>query len=97
MQPLPGWTRRVLAHRPALMLVENTIAAGTALPLHQHPHEQALYVLQGELVLVCGGETARLRAGDSLAIAGGVEHGVTALTDIVVLDVFAPEREDFLG
>jgi hypothetical protein len=36
------------------------------------------------------------RSGESFAIRGGIEHQVIATTDAVVLDVFAPCREDFL-
>ncbi len=93
----PGLVRRVLAYSPAIMLVENTIVAGTVLPMHQHPHEQILYLQQGELRLDCGGQERRMRTGDSCAIAGNVPHGVTAVTDIVVLDIFTPAREDFLA
>jgi len=96
VQALPGLVRRVLAHSAALMLVENTIAAGTVLPVHQHPHEQILYVQSGQLRLECEGQERCMPTGDSCAIPGGVAHGVTAITDLVVLDIFAPAREDFL-
>ena len=35
-------------------------------------------------------------AGESVLIPGGVPHRVEALDDSVVLDVFAPRREDWL-
>ena len=94
---LPGLVRRVLAHSPALMLVENVIDAGTTLPVHQHPHEQILYVQRGELRLSCEGQERLLHTGDSCAIPGNVAHGVYALSDLVVLDIFTPAREDFLA
>jgi quercetin dioxygenase-like cupin family protein len=97
VEALPGLVRRVLAHSPSLMLVENTIAAGTVLPVHQHPHEQILYVQSGELRLRCDGEKHTMRTGDSCVFAGDVPHGVVAVTDLVVLDIFTPEREDFLA
>lgn len=93
---LPGLVRRVLAHSPELMLVHNAIRAGTELPMHDHPHQQLIYVQSGELVLHCEGQDRPMRAGDSCAIPGGVSHGVTAITDIVVLDIFSPARQDFL-
>ena len=96
VEAMPGLVRRVLAHSPTLMLVENTIAAGTVLPTHQHPHEQILYVQSGELRLRCEGQECLMRTGDSCALAGDVAHGVVAITDLVVLDIFTPAREDFL-
>ncbi len=96
VQALPGWVRRVLAYSPDIMLVESVLAAGTALPTHQHPHEQILYVQSGELLLDCQGRQTPMRTGDSCAIPGGVAHGVVAITDLVALDIFTPAREDFL-
>jgi len=96
VEPLPGWVRRVLAYSDELMLVENTMAAGTVLPMHQHPHQQILYVQSGELRLLCQGQERVMRTGASCAIPGNVPHGVTILTDSVVLDIFTPARQDFL-
>ena len=40
-----------------------TCTAGAAFPEHQHPHEQTVIVLEGELELVVGGETVPLTPG----------------------------------
>ncbi len=93
----PGLTRRMLAHSAELMLVENVIAAGTVLPVHSHPHEQITYVQSGELRLLCEGQEHEMRTGDSCAIPGDVPHSVVAVTDLVVMDIFTPAREDFLA
>ena len=93
---LPGLVRRVLAHSGELMLVHNTIQGGTFLPWHQHPHQQIIYVESGELQLHCDGQDRPMHTGDSIAIPGNVPHAVTAVTDIIVLDIFTPAREDFL-
>ncbi len=72
-----------------------TITAGSALPEHDHPHEQVVHMLEGELELTVAGATQVLRAGDVLAIPGGARHSGRALTEVRVLDVFAPVREDY--
>ncbi len=85
--------RRILAHSPSLMLVENVAPAGV-LPVHQYPHEQLIYVQSGEVRLVCEGQEQVMHAGDSCAIPSGVPHGLVATADVVILDIFHPARED---
>lgn len=97
MPALPGLVRRVLAYTHELMVVHNTIQAGTVLPAHQHPHQQIIYIQNGEVRLSCQGEEQVMRAGDSCAIPGDVAHSVVALTDSVVLDIFTPARQDFIA
>lgn len=72
-----------------------TIAAGAALPEHDHPHEQVVNMLEGEMERTVAGATHVLRAGDILAIPGWARHSGRALTEVGVLDVFAPVREDY--
>ena len=69
--------------------------AGVSFPEHQHPHEQTVNVLEGELELVVGGTTHVLSAGQTFVIAPDVPHAGRARTACRVLDVFAPVREDY--
>jgi quercetin dioxygenase-like cupin family protein len=71
------------------------IDAGGRFPEHQHPHEQTVNVLEGELELTCAGETYRLTPGQVFVIPPEAPHSGRALTDCRVLDVFAPVREDY--
>ena len=43
-----------------------------------------------------GGGTLEVGAGESVLVPSGVSHRVDALEDSVVLDAFAPRREDWL-
>ena len=43
-----------------------------------------------------GAEECEVGPGESVLIPGGVPHRVEALEDSVVLDAFAPRREDWL-
>ena len=52
--------------------------------------------LSGRLRFVVGEEEREVGAGESVRIPGGVPHRVEALEDSLVLDVFAPRREDWL-
>ena len=64
--------------------------------LHTHPHRQVTFVAQGVFEVQIGPEKRTLRAGDSYFIPPDVEHGVLALEDGTLVDVFAPAREDML-
>ena len=89
-------TRKVLAHDENLMIVEVTFEKDADGAPHTHPHEQASYVVSGEILFRLDGEEKHMKKGDSVFIPGNVPHCLRALTDAVVIDVFTPERKDFL-
>ncbi len=72
-----------------------TFAAGSVLPVHRHPNEQFSVLLEGALEFVIGGRTVVAHAGDVVHLASNETHGARALEDSVVLDVFAPPRDDW--
>jgi quercetin dioxygenase-like cupin family protein len=72
-----------------------TIDAGAEVPEHDHPHEQVVNVLEGELALTVDGTEHVLHPGDVVAIPGGTRHAARALAPSYVLDVFAPVRDDY--
>jgi quercetin dioxygenase-like cupin family protein len=91
----PGVTMRPLFGEGAMLnLLE--FAPGARVPVHDHPHEQLGYVLEGELVLQIDGVENLLGAGDAYRIAGGTPHAAWSDGLCVVLDVFQPVREDYL-
>ena len=67
-------------------------------PYHSHPHEQASYVAEGEVIFYCEGEEERhLKPGDTFAVPSGKKHTVKVLTKSArLVDSFNPIREDFL-
>src|SRR5262245_15678556 len=69
--------------------------AGAPFALHQHPHEQIVVVLEGELEIVLDGVTHRLTPGVVLVIPPNVPHSGRAIVKSRVLDTFAPVREDY--
>lgn len=99
-QPYPGLHRRVLTCTEQSMLVEHVMEEGSIFPWHSHPHEQTVFVMEGDLDVETREEgavrTRRARGGDSWVVPGGVPHRVTALTRARVLDFFTPFREDYL-
>ena len=91
-----GVTRRVLVHNEDLMMVEVSFEKGAVAALHSHPHQQMSYILSGSFEFENDGETRTLGQGDSVLLASGATHGVLCTEEGMVLDVFNPQRKDFL-
>jgi quercetin dioxygenase-like cupin family protein len=54
-QPVEGITRRILANSPRVMLTEHILDAGAVLPNHNHPHEQLVFLLSGQIIIEMSG------------------------------------------
>jgi quercetin dioxygenase-like cupin family protein len=91
-----GVTRRVLAWLPEEMMVEVRFEAGATGATHSHPHVQCTYVREGEFVFSVEGREFAVNSGDTLAFAPNEKHGCVCMKRGVLIDVFAPMREDFL-
>lgn len=91
-----GCSRRVLAHDAQLMIVEVGFEQGAVGAVHAHPHTQATYVKEGKFRFTIEGREATVGEGDSLIFPSGIPHGTLCLEKGVLIDVFTPQREDFL-
>jgi quercetin dioxygenase-like cupin family protein len=49
-------------------------APGYSSPLHTHPGEEIIYVLEGELEYEIGGKVTRVKPGDVLFVPAGTPH-----------------------
>lgn len=100
--PFPGLTRKVLTCTAESMLVQHLMEAGSVFPWHSHPHEQTVFILEGQLSVETRSapeapiEVREARSGDSWVVPGNVEHRVTARSHARVLDFFTPFRKDYL-
>ena len=67
-------------------------------PMHQHVHEQATYVAEGEIIFFCEGEkAARLSTGDMFYVPPNKKHGIHLVSaSAKLVDSFSPVREDFI-
>lgn len=91
-----GVRRKVLAWNDDLMMCEISFLAGAVGNVHAHPHTQVSYVGRGSLRFRVGSETKVVRQGDSILIPPNTLHGVEALEDALLVDVFSPARQDFV-
>jgi len=97
VEQVPGAFRRVMADGDRMMIIEWTMKAGTAVPEHNHPHEQSGYVVKGEMVFRCDGKVFHLKPGMAYVVSGGTSHGAHFPVASVVVDIFSPPREDYRG
>lgn len=91
-----GVRRRVRLRLPQMMLVEFAFESGAVGALHSHPHVQCSYVEKGAFDVTIAGVTRRLAKGGSFIVPSNAEHGVIALEPGLLIDVFTPQRDDFL-
>lgn len=93
----PGNKRRVLIHTPEMMQVEFAFDKGAVGVLHSHPHIQVSYVAEGRFEVTIDGDTQVVPQGGSFIVPSGLMHGVVALEEGRLVDVFTPHRADFLS
>lgn len=91
-----GVSRKILAQVTNIMMVEVNFKKGAVGEVHSHVHEQISYILKGSFELNIDGKNEMVKTGDTYYIKPNALHGVLALEDATILDVFTPRREDFL-
>lgn len=92
---LPGIVRRTLVTGDKTMVVEFTLAKGSVIPPHSHPHEQCGVVIKGKVRFSSGETSMDLNAGDAYCFQGDNVHSAEALEDSLVVDIFSPVREEY--
>lgn len=88
--------RKVLAHDNDLMACHLYFKTGGIGKKHSHEHTQICYVISGRFEFDLNGDSRVITAGDSVYIPSDVEHGLICLEQGELIDIFTPERKDFL-
>jgi quercetin dioxygenase-like cupin family protein len=91
----PRMTRKCV-HTTGMTVARIELLKDAVVPEHKHVQEQLTTVERGALKFLIDGREQVVRAGESLAIPAWVPHGVEALEDSVVMDIFVPAREDWI-
>src|SRR5271157_4396885 len=91
----PNVARKVI-HGANMTIARLDIRKGAVVPTHSHVHEQIATVEKGALKFLIEGCEQIVGAGQSIAIPPHAAHGVEALEDSLVVDVFSPAREDWI-
>lgn len=98
VEVLEDGTERQMIVGQRMMVCRLRFAPGVVTPPHDHPHEQITMVERGRVLFTIGEERRVAVTGDILHFPPGSWHGATMLDEEVVLvDIFSPIREDFLG
>jgi quercetin dioxygenase-like cupin family protein len=96
-RPSEGIERQMVVGQQ-LMLCRFRFAPHLVTPEHSHPHEQMSIVVSGKVRFFIEGEERIAVPGDVLQFPAGCWHGATMIEEeVVLLDIFTPAREDFLG
>ena len=92
-----GISRQILSHAENMMAVRVIFEKGAIGAVHTHPHSQISYVLKGKFEANIGGEVRIITVGDTYYTEPDLPHGVVCLEEGELLDIFTPERKDFLA
>ncbi len=77
-----------------MLMVEIFEKAGVRVPEHSHDdHESVVYLIQGRMKLVIGGEEFVAKAGDAWIHPQGVPHWSEALEDCLAIEIKSPPRK----
>ncbi|MBI2205322.1 MAG: cupin domain-containing protein [Candidatus Rokubacteria bacterium] len=91
----PGVRARVFPGVHAMLSVV-TIEPHSTSPVHSHPQEQWGVCLEGEWIRIQDGVEHHVKAGEFWQTPPNVAHGGRTLDSrCVVLDIFAPPREEY--
>lgn len=93
----PGLKRQMMGYDGKIMLVKVQFETGAVGQLHKHYHSQVTYVESGEFEMTIGDDVRIIKGGDSYYIPVNEMHGCVCKKPGVLIDVFSPAREDFLG
>jgi quercetin dioxygenase-like cupin family protein len=85
-------SRLLLGTHILMSFIENP--PGCVFPMHSHPSEQILIILEGEEDHICGEERFLMKAGDVCIHPPNVPHGGETKTGFKGIDIFSPPRKD---
>jgi len=92
-----GLTRQLFGFDDSILMARVEFDIGAVGDVHAHRHSQVSYVESGEFDVYIDGVNTRLGPGDSFYIEPNLDHGAVCRKAGVLIDVFSPVREDFLG
>ena len=80
----------------SLFMFEDTMAQGKTTPLHLHPEEEeAVYVIEGELLVHVDGKDHQVRAGGLVVVPRGVAHAFLVTSKVArVLAILSPGKAE---
>lgn len=92
-----GVSRKFLGWDNQIMMVKVKFEKGAEGSPHHHFHTQTTYCAAGKFEFHIDGVKQIVKEGDGVYIEPNLVHGVVCLEEGILIDVFAPVREDFLS
>ena len=92
-----GIDRKILGYDDVLMMVSVRFSKGSVGTLHHHVHRQISYVESGVFKVTINDQQKVLQKGDCFFVQPDLVHGVVALEQGTLIDIFSPCRKDFLS
>jgi len=92
-----GLQRQLFGYDDRVMMLKIKFEKGAIGSMHQHPHSQVTYIESGVFDMTIDNITKTLRAGDGYYVPPHALHGIVCMEAGMLVDVFSPHREDFLG
>ena len=92
-----GVERKLLGFGPDLLMMHMKFKKGGVGYIHKHPHRQVSYIESGSFEVNIASEKKVQNAGDCYYVPADLEHGVLALEDGTLIDVFTPCRDDIVA
>ena len=93
LNPLFG---RQCIHTQTMTVARIYIKKGGIVPTHSHHNEQVSMCDSGLLRFLFDGKEVMLGPGQALVIPPSVSHSAEALEDFSGMDIFSPERQDWI-
>ncbi|MCS6769433.1 MAG: cupin domain-containing protein [Candidatus Caldarchaeum sp.] len=89
------WRRAVFGEK--MTVAQLRLLKGAKVAMHSHIHEQTAYVVEGKVKFVFEDRLEQVvEGGGVIVIPSNLGHAAEALEDSLVVDVFAPPREDWI-
>lgn len=92
-----GVRRKFLGWDNQIMMVKVGFDKGAVGAPHDHFHTQSTYCAKGKFEFTIGDEKRIVSAGDGVYMEPNISHSALCLEEGILIDVFAPVREDFLS
>jgi len=94
---LNGIQRQLFGYDDRVMMLKIKFERGAIGAIHRHPHSQVTYIESGVFDMTIDNVTKRLQKGDGYYVLPDLLHGIVCIEPGMLVDVFSPHREDFLG
>lgn len=78
------------------LMTEFQLKKDAVLIEHAHTNEQTGYLVSGQIRLFIGESSREINPGDTWNIPSNVKHKAITIEDSVAIEVFHPNREDYL-